>query len=124
MRSSAPLWHRRVLARLGAALAASVVVFGADGAEAALPVRPATLVRTSPRQPEASSPLHRGAELVAIRDLELHRARIAEGARVTVVEVRFAHGAPVAVSLALPDGYVLHDIAYERVTQSFRPTRG
>jgi hypothetical protein len=123
MRQTASMRTSHLFSRAGIALLASSVVFIGAHAEATGRRADARHHRMSPRQPEAPSPLHRGAELVAIRDTELHRARI-EGARVTVVEVRFANGAPVAVSLALPDGYVLHDVAYDRVTQSFRPTRG
>lgn len=77
-----------------------------------------------PRPPEPERPIHRGVELVAVRDVALHGARIAKGSRVTVVAVTFANGKPATVSLALGDGHVLAAVPYERVARSFRPAKG
>ncbi len=78
----------------------------------------------SPKPPEHEAPIHRGAELVALRDVELYSARIAKGSRVTVVDVHFANGKPSTVSLELKDGHVLADVPYDRVAREFRLAQG
>lgn len=115
---------RVVRATLGAFVIASTVSVAMPFLAIAAPPGIALVERRGPRQPEPPAPLHRGSELVALRDVELHQARIAEGSRVTVVELRFEHGALVSLSLALPDGYVLHGVSYERIVRSFRATKG
>ncbi len=78
----------------------------------------------SPKPPEPEAPIHRGAELVATRDVELYSAHIAKGSRVIVVDVQFANGKPSSVSLELKDGHVLADVPYDRIATSFRLAKG
>jgi hypothetical protein len=81
-------------------------------------------VVASPRRAETHEPLHRGSELVAVEDTQLLRAYLPKGSRITVIELQFEHGKPSVVSVALPDGYVVHGVPYDRLTKAFQPAKG
>jgi hypothetical protein len=84
----------------------------------------APVALAGPKPPQQQAPIHRGAELVATQDVDIHNARISKGSHVRVVDVAFANGKPSTVSLELKDGHVLKLVPYERVAKSFRAVKG
>ncbi|MBM4358977.1 MAG: hypothetical protein FJ096_12805 [Deltaproteobacteria bacterium] len=81
-------------------------------------------VLAGPRRAEPQEPLHRGSELIAVEDTQLLRAYLPKGSRVTVVDLTSERGKPAVVSVALPDGHVVHGVSYERLSRVFQPSKG
>ena len=81
---------------------------------------PASSASAAPSGDRAPQLLVVGAELVATRDVALRDAQLQKGSRVRVVKVALKDGQPHAVSLELPDGYVLRGVSARKVRQSFR----
>lgn len=77
-----------------------------------------------PRRVEPLGPVHRGTEFVALEDTQLLEAYLPKGARVTVVDLRFDHGRPSVVSVALPDGYVVQGVSFARLSKAFQVAKG
>jgi hypothetical protein len=77
-------------------------------------------VLAGPPAPRPTPPLGRGAQLVAVRDVDLRDVQISQGSHVVVVEVARQDGTPVAVSLELKDGHVVRGVPIHIIEQSFR----
>jgi hypothetical protein len=86
-----------------------------------LAAAPGGVARASPAAPAPPPGIEVGAELVALRDVALRQARLRKGSRVRVVHIATSRGVPVAVSLELRDGHVLHGVSYRKVKDNFRP---
>jgi hypothetical protein len=62
-----------------------------------------------------------GVQLVALRQVTIQQVTLVKGSRVRVVAIDVdPKGRPTAVSLELPDGYVLRGVSYAVVRANFR----
>lgn len=81
---------------------------------------PAVTADAAPPPPTRPADIELGAELTALRDVELRDARLSKGARVRVVKITAKDGRPTALSLELEDGHVLRDVSIRKVQANFK----
>ncbi len=62
-----------------------------------------------------------GTRLVAIHAVQLREARLRKGTKVRVVEIDEEGGRVQSLSLELPDGHVIHQVAVSVARKNFQP---
>jgi hypothetical protein len=63
-----------------------------------------------------------GTRLVAIHAVQLREALLRKGTKVRIVEIDEQDGRVQSLSLELPDGHVIHQVAVSVARRNFQPT--